>query len=45
MFDQNTPTWQDEPVHLKDFFDDEAFENRRFDRMESQEDYLEEETL
>jgi hypothetical protein len=32
-----------DPIHLKDLFDDEAFENRRFDRIESQEDYLEEE--
>ncbi len=43
MFDQNTPDWDDDPIHLKDLFDDEAFEQRRFDRSESQADYLEDE--
>lgn len=43
MFDQNTPTWNDDPIHLKDFFDDEPYETRRDDNSESQEDYLEDE--
>ncbi len=41
--DYDLPEWNDDPIHLKDFFDDEPFEQRRFDRSESQADYLEDE--
>lgn len=34
---------EDDPIQLKDFFDDAPFEDRRYDRSESQADYLEDE--